>query len=112
MALDNLYLIIDRNMVQTDREVAKISDMSPLKDKLESFGWNVTSIDVNNVGDVLAAITRLSTVRVKPKCIISNTLKGKGISFMEHPQALITGNGRYKWHGGIPNNDEYRVACS
>ena len=108
--LDNLYLLIDRNYVQTDMEVSKILDVSPIKTKLRSFGWYPVIIDGHNVGEILDSIKRLKKIAGKPKAIIANTVKGKGVSFMEHPRALVVGRGIYKWHDKIPNEEEYALA--
>lgn len=109
LKLDNLHLIVDRNMVQTDREVHQILDISPLDEKLKSFGWEVVTIDGNDVAQILDALNRLKAVSGKPKAIIANTIKGKGVSFMEHPAALSR-DGVYRWHGSIPKEEEYRLA--
>jgi len=108
--LDNLYLFIDRNYVQTDMEVSKILEVSPLETKLKTFGWYPVTIDGHNVGEILDSIKRLKKIAGKPKAIIANTVKGKGVSFMEHPRALAMGRGIYKWHDKIPNEEEYALA--
>lgn len=108
--LDNLYLFIDRNYIQTDMEVSKILDVSPIKTKLRSFGWYPVIIDGHNVREILDSIKRLKKIAGKPKAIIANTVKGKGVSFMEHPRALVVGRGIYKWHDKIPNEEEYALA--
>jgi len=109
LKLDNLYLIVDANKIQTDREVSKINDLRCLEDKLEAFGWAAISIDGNNVEEILRAFGKLKKISDKPKAIVSNTLKGKGISFMEHPAAMAK-DGVYRWHGAISNPDDYRKA--
>jgi transketolase len=88
MKLDNLYLIVDRNMVQTDREVSKILDMRSIEDKLKAFGWEVISINGNDCKQVKSAFEKLEIIKNRPKAIISNTVKGKGVSLMEHTNAL------------------------
>lgn len=108
--LDNLYLIVDRNRVQTDMEVAKILDVSSIEAKLKSFGWYVAIIDGHDTKEILRAIEKLKKITGKPKAVIINTIKGKGISFMEHPRALKVGKGLYKWHDKLPNSKEYALA--
>ncbi len=108
--LDNLYLIVDRNYIQTDMEVTKILDVSPIADKLRIFGWHTVEIDGHEPRAVVDTINRLKKVTGKPKAIIANTIKGKGVSFMEHPRAVAKRNGTYKWHDGIPNFEEYTLA--
>lgn len=108
--LDNLYMIVDRNYVQTDTEVSKILDVTPIDDKLETFGWHVVTVDGHSAGEILNAIDQLKRISGKPKAIIANTVKGKGVSFMEHPRALAEGRGIYAWHDKIPNEEEYALA--
>jgi len=108
--LDNLYLIVDRNRVQTDMEVSKIVDLLSIEAKLKAFGWYPVTIDGHNVAEILNAFKRLKKIVGKPKAVIANTIKGKGVSFMEHPKALRVGKGIYKWHDGIPNEEEYKIA--
>jgi len=108
--LDNLYLIVDRNYVQTDMEVNKILDVSPIEAKLKTFGWCTVSIDGHSIREILDSINRLKKIAGKPKAIIANTIKGKGVSFMEHPKAIVEGRGRYRWHDGIPDEKEYTLA--
>jgi len=109
MKMDNLYLIIDRNFVQTDREVSKIIDISPIDEKLRVFGWEVRSIDGNNIEEILKAFSELRAIKNKPKAIIANTIKGKGVSFMEHPYSLAHDK-VYKWHGAIKDKELYKKA--
>lgn len=108
--LDNLYMIVDRNCVQTDMEVCKILDGSSIENKLKEFGWQTIVIDGHNVKEILNAFDKLKKVKGKPKAIIANTIKGKGVSFMEHPKALADGRGFYKWHDKVPNEEEYSRA--
>lgn len=109
MKMDNLYLIVDRNFVQTDREVSKILDVSPIEEKLRAFGWEVKSIDGNNIKEILEAFDELRAIKNKPKAVIANTIKGKGVSFMEHPYSLLHDK-TYKWHGSIGSKELYKKA--
>jgi len=108
--LDNLYLIIDRNRVQTDMRVSKILDVSPIESKLRSFGWHVKVINGHDMKEILRAFKHLKRVKKKPKALIIDTTKGRGVSFMEHPKALKKGGGFYKWHDKLPNKKEYVTA--
>lgn len=99
--LDNLVLIIDRNGLCSHQPVENVISIEPLKDRLESFGWNVKEIDGHNMEQIDSCISGLKAQYGKPKCIISHTVKGKGVSFMEN-------NG--KWHRSIPTEDEYIAA--
>jgi transketolase len=108
--LDNLYLLVDRNRVQTDMLVEKVIDIGPIEKKLKSFGWQVVGVNGHNPAKILNALRKLEGIRGKPKAIILNTIKGKGVSFMEHPQALRSGKGFYRWHDGLPFGEDYRRA--
>lgn len=99
--LDNLVLIIDRNGFCSHQPVENVISIEPLKERIESFGWNVTEIDGHSMEQIHSCITSLSSQYGKPKCVISHTVKGKGISFMEN-------NG--KWHRAIPRQEEYQRA--
>jgi transketolase len=99
--LDNLILIIDRNGLCSHQPVENVISIEPLKDRLESFGWNVKEIDGHSMEQIHSCIMGLRSQYGKPKAIIAHTVKGKGVSFMEN-------NG--KWHRSIPNEEEYRAA--
>ena len=99
--LDNLVLIIDRNGLCSHQPVENVISIEPLKDRLETFGWNVKEIDGHNMEQIDSCFTSLTAQFGKPKCVIAHTVKGKGISFMEN-------NG--KWHRSVPNHEEYEIA--
>lgn len=99
--LDNLVFIIDRNGFCSHQPVENVISIEPLKDRLEAFGWNVKEIDGHNMEQIHSCITSLQSQYGKPKCVISHTVKGKGVSFMEN-------NG--KWHRSIPTEEEYKKA--
>lgn len=103
-------VIMDHNKVQSDKYIDDIVSLGNLKEKIESFGWNVISIDGNSFSDIDGAFT----IR-KQKCkenffIIANTIKGKGVSFMEHPNAMSLINGLYPWHAGAPDDNSFNKA--
>ncbi|MEM4331706.1 MAG: transketolase C-terminal domain-containing protein [Candidatus Micrarchaeia archaeon] len=104
MKLDNLYLIVDRNRIQTDRETEKICSIEPLEDKLRAFGWEVISVNGNSCQEIINVIEKLENIRNKPKAIIANTIKGKGVSFMEK---MPSNNELYKWHGAVTKEEDY-----
>ncbi len=94
--LGNLVAIVDKNQVQMTGDTKQVMNIDPLRPKLEAFGWDVLEIqDGNDVKQVCEALASLPPVTIetdrKPIFIISNTIKGKGVDFME---------GSYKWHGG------------
>lgn len=99
--LDNLIVILDSNKVQLDGTVKEILDTGDLGNKFSSFGFHVISIDGHNVSEIASAIDEGNTIQGKPTVIIANTVKGKGISFME---------GKSKWHGKTPSEEEFKTA--
>ena len=99
--LDNLYFIIDSNGAQNDGNVKDILSLDigkSIKDKIESFGWNTSVINGHNLSEIDLAIKNIS--EGIPNCIIANTTKGKGVSFME----------TYEWHAKAPNDEEFKLA--
>jgi transketolase len=100
--LDNLIAIIDKNGLQIDGKVADVMSIEPIDKKYESFGWEVTRIDGHDMEQVVKALSEAKQSRNgKPKVIIADTIKGKGVSFMEN----VAG-----WHGKTPNRDELMKA--
>ena len=81
--LDNLICFTDYNKMQLDGQVSEISGLEPLTDKWAAFGWNVYNIDGHDVEAIDDAITDAKSKTGKPAMIILNTLKGKGVSFLE-----------------------------
>jgi len=101
--LGNLTAIVDRNGVQNDGRVADIMSQEPLADKWRAFGWNVQQIDGHDQKAVIAALERASFATDGPSVVIAETVKGKGVSFME---------GNYVWHGKAPNAEERERALA
>ena len=93
--LDNLTVIVDHNGLQIDGTNDQVMGLGDLAGKFKAFGFNVLEIDGNNLSDVLKALD--APFWGKPKCIIANTIKGKGISFMEN---------QVGWHGKAPSEEE------
>lgn len=81
--LDNLIAFTDYNKMQIDGLVEDVIDIAPLDKKWESFGWNVIVIDGNNLDEVDAALTAAKANKGNPTMIVANTVKGKGVSFIE-----------------------------
>ncbi len=94
--LNNLVCFIDSNKSQNDGYVTDILDMGDLSKKIESFGWDVHDIDGHNLDQIHSSLENLHKGD-KPICVILNTVKGKGIHFMEQPE----------WHAKAPNQEEY-----
>jgi transketolase len=99
--LSNLTVIIDNNKQQLDDFTAKILDLSPLAEKWLSFGWNAVEIDGNDLRQVIPALQEARAATLKPTVVIANTIKGKGVSFMEN---------NVKWHGVAPKPEEVAAA--
>ena len=99
--LDNLVAIIDKNGIQLDGRTEDIMDLKRLKDRWESFGWNVVECNGNDFDEIDEAFTTLENKKGKPSLIIANTIKGKGVSFMEDNPA---------WHGAAPNDEQRKIA--
>jgi transketolase len=104
--LNELTVVIDHNKLQSDTLVSKVSDLGDLEAKLRSFGWHVERCDGNNVLDLGNTFKSIKKVVDKPKVIIADTVKGKGVSFMEHT-SIDSDTEFYKFHSGAPSSDMY-----
>ena len=101
--LNNLCGIIDRNRLQIDGFCKDIIDYEPLEDKWRSFGWHVINVDGHNISDLINAFEEAKTIKGKPTVIIADTIKGKGVGFMENVSV---------WHGQAPNDEETKKALN
>jgi len=108
--INNITVIMDHNKVQSDRPVEQIVSLGNLKEKLTAFGWHVVHMDGHDFTEIKWTFKELKDITDKPKFIIADTIKGKGVSFMEHPNALKAGNGLYPWHAGAPDDDSFQKA--
>lgn len=108
--VNGLTLIVDHNKVQSDMAVAEIGDLGDLERKFSAFGWHVARCDGNDHEALAHAFSSLHQVVDQPKVLIADTLKGAGVSFMEHPKALQAGKGLYPWHAGAPDDGSYAAA--
>lgn len=97
---NNLIAIVDFNKVAQDNVTKDLKDLEPLEDKWRSFGWDVHRIDGHDMDQVYKTLT-LPLHEKKPRVIIADTIKGKGVSFME---------GKTAWHGVAPSDEEYQKA--
>ena len=97
--LSNLTLIVDRNGLQQGARVDDTNNLSPLGEKFAAFGWEVRDIDGHDHAALLDALGRPGTT--KPVFVLARTIKGKGVSFMEHG---------VEWHHGVPTADQITVA--
>ncbi len=104
-----LIVIIDHNKLQSDTFVDNVSSLGDLKLKLISFGFEVFEIDGNEISELANTIKKSKLVLDKPKAIIANTIKGKGVKFMEH-SSIDSDTEYYKFHSGAPSNENYLLA--
>ncbi|MGL4909685.1 MAG: transketolase, partial [Cetobacterium sp.] len=95
--LDSICAFIDCNNLQIDGNVDKIMGVEPLDKKWEAFGWNVIKIDGHDFNEIFQALDAAKKVKGMPTVIIANTVKGKGVSFMEN----VCG-----FHGVAPTAEE------
>ena len=95
--LDNLVGIVDYNQLQIDGRVSDVMNIDPIEEKYRSFGWDVVRINGHDMTQILNALSVERTGWGKPLMIVAETVKGKGVSFMEN----IAG-----WHGKAPNHEE------
>ncbi len=109
-SMGELTVIIDHNKLQSDTFVSKVSDLGNLEAKLASFGFKVYKIDGNNMEELMNTIAECNNITDVPKVIIADTIKGKGVSFMEH-SSLDSDVEYYKFHSGAPNEDNYIKAA-
>lgn len=102
--LDNLVIVIDNNNLQNDGTCDDIMPTRDLADKARAFGCDVYRIDGHDMGQIVDTLDAIRGVKNgMPKCIVAKTVKGKGVSFMEHVPI---------WHGKAPNDQEFAQAMS
>ena len=99
--LDNLCAVLDLNKLQIDGPIAEVMNPMPHDEKFRAFGWHVIVIDAHSFSDLEAAFEEAKTVKGKPTMIIANSVKGKGVSYMEN---------KCEWHGQAPKEDQYKIA--
>ena len=97
--LDNLVAIIDHNTLQITGRTRDVCSNEPLDEKFAAFGWDVKTVDGHSFPELTDALT--SKHEGKPRVVIANTVKGRGISFMQDVA---------KWHHGVPSDQEYATA--
>lgn len=101
--LDNLIAVVDYNRVQLVDKTEQVMNVHPVTDKFEAFGWYTIEIDGHELTEILDALAEAKEVTDKPIMIVANTVKGKGVSFMEDKAA---------WHGNAPNEEELEKALA
>lgn len=108
--LHELTVIVDHNKLQSDALVSQVSDLGDLEAKFEAFGWHVSRCNGNDMGSFSRALGASKLVKDRPKVIIADTIKGKGVSFMEHT-SMDSDVELYQFHSGAPSEDAYLKAA-
>jgi len=108
--LGKLWVIVDRNEVQSDKRTDDVLALGEIEAKLAVFGWDVLACDGHDHAALADAFGRFSSGDDRPKALVAQTIKGRGVSFMEHPAALADGGGTYRWHAGAPDDDAFARA--
>ena len=101
--LDNLCAIVDYNTLQIDGNVEEVAGLIDIKEKFESFGFNVIEVNGHDIEALIHAFNSAKHQKDMPSVIIAHTIKGKGVSFME---------GKAEWHGKAPNQEQYEEAIN
>ena len=101
--LDNLIVFADANRLQIDGRTTDVMSPEPIDKRFEAFGWNVTRINGHDFDQIEAAVEAAKQVKGKPSVIVCDTVKGKGVSFMEDKAG---------WHGVAPKKEEYEAAVA
>ncbi len=100
--LSNLTAFVDFNNLQIDGTIEEVNSAYPIDKKFEAFNWHTITIDGHDFEQIENALAEAKTID-KPVCIIANTVKGKGVSFMEN---------QVGWHGVAPNDEQYEQAIT
>ena len=101
--LNNLIAFLDFNGLQIDGDITKVMNPTPFDKKFEAFGWNVIRINAHDFNLIEAAVKEAKSVEDKHTLILADSIKGKGVSFMEN---------KAEWHGAAPNKEQYEQAIS
>ena len=99
--LNNLIIVIDYNKLSSFDAVNDSMNLEPLADKIKAFNYHVIELDGNDMEQIINGLNEAYSVTDTPVVIISNTIKGKGVSFMENNS---------KWHSGTLSDEEYKIA--
>lgn len=101
--LSQLIVFIDRNNIQIDGNTEDVMPLEDLRGKWQSFGWHVQEIDGHNVESIIDAVGMAKAISNRPSVIITHTIPGKGVDFMEYD---------YRWHGMPPNHEQAKLALA
>jgi transketolase len=101
--LDNLVAILDHNSLQITGPNSEVCSPYPIDEKFRAFGWELIETDGNSIMQLRETFRKMPLKKGKPTLVIANTIKGKGVSFMENEK---------KWHHGVPSDEQYKLAIS
>jgi transketolase len=107
--LGEMTVIVDHNKYQSDQTIAAVSDLGPIEEKFRAFGWAVRRVDGHDLPAVRGVVRELTAIRDRPKVVIADTIKGRGVSFME---GVAHGDETYHFHAGAPSLTDYTAAVS
>ncbi|HBM79562.1 MAG: transketolase [Clostridiales bacterium] len=99
--LDNLTAFVDHNKLQIDGPISEVMSPEPVDEKFKAFGWNVISINGHDFEQILDAVNIARNTKGRPTMIVAETIKGKGVSFMEN---------QVGWHGSAPSREQCEKA--
>ncbi len=99
--LSQLIVFVDRNNIQIDGNTEDVMPLEDLRGKWQSFGWHVQEIDGHNIESIQDAIGMAKAITNRPSVVITHTIPGKGVDFMEYD---------YRWHGMPPNHEQAKEA--
>jgi transketolase len=99
--LDNVCAIVDFNKLQIDGFCCEVMNLGTFKHKWEAFGWNAIEADGHDIASLISAFDKAAAAKGKPSIVIADTVKGKGVSFIEN---------KAEWHGIAPKKEEYERA--
>lgn len=101
--ITNICVFLDLNRYQIDGTTEEVLSLGEIEKKFQAFGWNTIRIDGHNFEQILSALAKARAEKTKPTIVIADTVKGKGVSYMENVN---------KWHGSSPNAEELKKALS
>ena len=108
LRMGEITVIVDHNKIQSDTWVSETSGLGDLESKFEAFGMRVHRCNGNDMGTLSTELVKIYKAD-QPQVLIADTLKGSGVSFMEHP-AVMQAENLYNYHSGAPSNSDYREA--
>jgi len=107
--ITNLRMIVDCNKIQSDKAVDHIISLGELERKFEAFGWHVQRCDGHDFAELEKHFARFDQLADRPKVLIADTVKGRGVSFMEGRRVLEEKEDLYQWHAGAPDDDAFEA---